>query len=258
MGDSVDAAAELDVALLAYLAAYEDYTTCHVEMEAQLREGNLALSRARRDLSARSAIGTQALSPALFPSEIEPLIVLHEETTDSTDGTGMPAPSLRFEFCEDGARAVQRCDDDGDEPVCNDKDAEGTSVVADGGSDDAAEKETLATLERMGLDPEMRREIAAAVRDDGEDIAMACGNSLAIEHRAGDAHSRGVGAGSEYRATSSVSLSAGGLDHLKRAQFLAAMGETESERPKAQVKPSSTSLSPDCMLMSSTSPTHGR
>ena len=92
----------------------------------------------------------------------------------------------------------------------------------------------------MGMDPEMRREIAAAVRDDGNDIAMACGNSLAIEHRGRDAHSKGIFAGSEYRATSSVSLSAGGLDHLKRAQFLAAIGETESERPKAQVKPSST------------------
>ena len=214
-----------DDALRTYLRAYEEYTTCHLELESQVRDGHLSLSRARRDLSARGATGTPTLGPMLFPREIEPLIVLSEEPAAHADE---PA-TLSYVYCEEGAAVVKVDDDDDDD----EEDAAAAAAVESEGDGDDPERSTLAALKRMGVDEAMQREIVAAVHDDGADVAMACGNSLAVEH------------GAAFQASSPISLSAGALDGLKRAQFLAALsGADDAEgdaapRPKPQAKPSS-------------------
>ena len=151
----------LDDALLAYLRAYEDYTTLHVEMEAQLKNGFFNMSRARKDLGNRSTM----LGQELFPKEIEPLIVLAKEPAEDE---GDP-PRLLYEFCEEGAAVTGREDrvdpDDPEEPSEDDQD-EGSVIEA---------------LARMGVRPEMLREIAAAVRNDGSEVGLAVGDTLVIE-----------------------------------------------------------------------------
>jgi len=94
-----------------------------------------------------------------------------------------------------------------------------------GMADADAERATLEALENMGINPSMQREIAKAVRDDGDDVAMACGDSLTIEHRGG---AKGVGV-SAHSARSEMSFSAGGIDDLKRAQFRAALATADAD-----------------------------
>lgn len=224
--------ARLDESLLAYLSAYEEYTTCHLEMQAQLRDGQFALSRARRDLS-RSTTGGTALGEALFPGEIQPLVVVR--TGEGEEG-GEPPP-LEYVFCEDGARVLNSDDDvssDGDDAIGE----EGPACDAD------PDRATMAALERMGVSSDMQRRIANAVRDDGEDVAVAVGNSLAIEKRSGTM--AGSGRGAAYQARSEMTFSAGGIEDLKRAQFRAALsasdaaeGAGNADRPKPQVRPRS-------------------
>lgn len=208
----------LDEHLIAYLRAYEEYTTCHVEMEAQLRDGYMAFSRARRDLLRSNT----ALGQTLFPQEIDPLIVVGDE---SAEGEDQP-PTLQYHFCEDGATVVG-ADTNDDEPVAQPQSAPATG--------DEADRETIAALERMGVDPALQREIAAAVRDDGDNIGVACGNSLAIDPPSGG--------GTVLEAQSEMRFAASNMNDLKHAQFRAALAEADKEpsdsRPKPQVKPSS-------------------
>jgi len=86
-----DRSRALDEHLIAYLSAYEDYTTLHVEMETQLKDGYLSLSRAKRDLLRSSSLGQE-----LYPREIDPLIVVAEEPAE-TEGE---AVTLCYQFCE--------------------------------------------------------------------------------------------------------------------------------------------------------------
>jgi hypothetical protein len=201
----------LDDALLAYLRAYEDYTTLHVEMEAQLKNGFFNMSRARKDLGNRSTM----LGQELFPKEIEPLIVLAKEPAEVE---GDP-PSLRYEFCEEGAAVTGREDrvdpDDPDEPS----------------EDDQDEGSVMEALARMGVRPEMLREIAAAVRNDGSEVGLAVGDTLVIEDP-----SSGV---AKVQRSAPVSLAASNLSDLKRAQFQAELDSDEAytaSRP-LQLKP---------------------
>lgn len=200
----------LDGALLAYLSAYEEYTTLHVEMEAQLKDGFFNLSRARRDLSRSSTV----LGQELFPKEIEPLIVLAEEPGDAEGD----ARQLRYEFCEEGALVTGRDDVD-------DQDAPEGGTEPENDENEAAIMEALA---RMGLSPEMQREIAAAVRDDGDEVGVAVGDTIVI-----DGPSGGV---AKVQTRAPVSLSPSNLNDLKRAQFRAALDADEAytaSRPKA-------------------------
>ena len=211
----------LDTHLVAYLRAYEDYVACMIEIESQLKDGHICISKARRDLLRNNC----ALGPTLFPREMQPLIVAVDEDQDET---GMPH-MLRYHFSESGASIVA-CHDDG-EASCDGGGVDDDAIAMTSADSD---RETMAALERMGLSPEMQREIAQAVRDDGDDVAVAYGDSIAIDSRRGR--------GARFDAKSSMHFSAGGLDELKRAQFQAAIASDEAasdDRPKPQEKPDS-------------------
>ena len=202
-----------DEALLAYLAAYEEYTTCQVEMEAQLRQGHLSLTRARRDLSSRG--GT--IGPALFPREFDATMRLHADAGHSD------VPVLRAELCEGNAeRGVQGAVNNREKPAAID-----------------ADSVNIAALERMGVHGDLQAEILSAVRDDGDDVGMICGDTLAVERRHGNAEGTGVGA--SYKMRSTMNFSASGLEDLKHAQFRAALSteapDPGSTRPKPQARP---------------------
>jgi len=202
-----DRSRALDEHLIAYLSAYEDYTTLHVEMETQLKDGYLSLSRAKRDLLRSSSLGQE-----LYPREIDPLIVVAEEPAE-TEGE---AVTLCYQFCVEGAFVIDREDA---------QDAE-AAVEEGGATGDAAERDAMAALARMGLSPEMQREIAAAVRDDGEDIGVAVGDTITIDDVSGKAE--------KVHTRAPTSFAASGLDDLKRAQFRAAL---ESDDDYAAVRP---------------------
>ena len=236
-----------DEHLTCYLAAYDEYTTCHVELESHLKQSHLSLSRARRDLASRSSVGSPTFGATLYPREFSALLTLSEEAADDDDDQQGAARKLRIDTRED-------------EPAAAAAAAAGGAAAAAGAapaaapatpSAEAAERATAAELERWGIGSEMVSEIAAAVTDTGEDVAMACGDVIAIEHRDGTTSGASVGA-SAYSARSAMSFSAGGLDDLKRSQFRAmvssggaaeggdeAGGDRKGEqRPRPQVKPS--------------------
>ena len=222
-GEVTDAVrAERDQRLVAYLHAYDEYTTCHVEMQAHLREGHLALSRARRDLSSRGASGS--VSSTLYPREFDALLtVLAPAAADTSE------PPEPYELLERP-----------DVPPGGD----GSAAAAPAGCNPASEKAALAEqLASWGIGGSLQREIAAAVADDGADVGIACGDVIAIEHR--DAGGKGgagravVGA-SAHNVRSSMSFAAGGIEGLKQAQFRAALAANgEKHCPKPQVRPSS-------------------
>ena len=214
-----------DAALLDYLAAYDDYTTTHVELQAILRQGHIDLSRARRDLSRNAPLGSAALGPTLYPREIAPLLTLSHTDAETDAGT---APELTIELSDGSAAddaAAKAADDggggDGDDGV------------------EEAEKAALAELASWGIGGDLQRQIAAAVTDRGDDVAMACGDALAIERRDGTVRGTTLGAGS-HSVRSQMTFAAGGIDELKHAQFRAALGAADvgEARPKPQTKPS--------------------
>ena len=87
---------------------------------------------------------------------------------------------------------------------------------------------------------ELQREIARAVTDRGDDVAMACGDVLAIERR--DGRVQGAECGSSAHSVRSAMSFSAGIDDLKRAQFRAALGEADdaaaAARPRPQARPS--------------------
>ena len=212
------AKARLDEHLLEFLAAYEEYITCHVELEGALRQGHIGLAQSRRDLAAKSP-GRPTVSAVQFPTRFEARLRL--DVQPSAGGSG--PPELRAVLHEPDERF--------------NADGQASSSC----SSDAEEEDVLAALDRMGVGAGLKQQIAAAVRDDGEDVATACGDQLAVEHRHGDA-SR-AGAGAVYAVRSAQVAAAGDLGALKRAQFAGAMadaaGTDPSPKPKLQARPSS-------------------
>ena len=256
-----------DAALLDYLSAYEEYTTCHIELEALLKQGHMALSRARRDLTSRSGVGTP-LGATLFPREISTLLTLVNHDDDHDDGgdEGQEGVARRSSSQVRRLRVEVRSADGPDEraPAAGAANDEGSSGKGAPTSATAVESATMAELERWGMgDAALQREIAAAVTDNGDDIAMACGDVIAIEHRDGTAGVPTTLGHSAYTARSPMSFSpGGGLSDLKRAQFAAMVASGDDDdgadgskghggggdgggggggggRPKPQVRPSS-------------------
>ena len=74
---------QLDKELVAYLLAQQDYMTLHLELEAALKEGHLALARARRELS-RWRCGS---NPALPPMPRSPEVVFRLELSTASHAT---------------------------------------------------------------------------------------------------------------------------------------------------------------------------
>ena len=229
--------ARRDEALVAYLSAYQDYTTCHVELQAVLKQGHLDLSRARRDLS-RSHPGSTALGATLYPREMAAQVTLTsdlEPTDDSEDS--------------EVVRVLSVVEASADASTEKDAPDEAAARAAAPDDSDDAESETLAQLAQWGVSSDLQRQIARAVTDRGDDVGMACGDSLAIEHRDGTSRGASVGA-SAHNARSAMSFSAGGIDELKHAQFRAALGAADASaargkdeggdttRPKPQSRPS--------------------
>lgn len=218
--------AQRDAALLTYLAAYDDYTTTHVELQSAMRQGHLDLSRARRDLSRNTPLGSAALGPTLYPREMAPLLTAREvPPEDDADAGGAP---VLFVELSDGSAV-----DGADAPAAKADKADAA---------DEAESAAMAELASWGMSSEMQRKIAAAVTDRGDDMAMACGDVLAIERRDGTVGGATVGADS-HNVRSRMTFAAGGIDELKHAQFRAALGAADAtvggaRRPKPQAKPS--------------------
>ena len=219
--------AERDEHFLEYMNAYEEYTRLSLELEAQLRKGHIALSKARRDLSSKRI----TLGPTLYPSEFSALLkVRADEETQSGDRSSQ----LRVHHVTDEEAAAAEAE----------AAAKRSAGKEDGGdakpSARDAESAALAELQNWGVDGELQREIASAVTDFGDEVAMACGDVLAIERQdgraGGDAHS--------VRSTMAFSTSAG-LDDLKRSQFRAALAASDGpdgegkQRPAPQTRPSS-------------------
>jgi hypothetical protein len=230
---------ERDEKFVAYLAAYEDYTTLHVELESQLRQGHLAISRSRRDLSRNNA-GAPTLSSTLYPREMSATVVVVSNPLDSdTDSTAVLTWKERTG--EDDVELADAFGLDSDDyeavPEAPEPSAAACTEDAEG-----AEGAALAELQRWGISSSLQREIASAVTDNGDDVAMACGDVVAIEHRAGGA----VVGSSAQNFRSEMSFGASGLGDLKRAQFQAALqsgaDDYEGEdgiRPSPQSRPSS-------------------
>ena len=248
-----------DEALLEYLAAYEEYTTCHIELEAQLKQGHMALSRARRDLTSRSGAGSP-LGATLFPREFSALLTLAEDDTDEQE-QDKASRGGRDEAKQ--ARHLRVVMQDADGPECRATDESLERARDDNAAPPApaapasvaeVESATRAELARWGMgDSALQREIAAAVTDNGDDVGMACGDVIAIEHRDGAAGAARTLSHSAYTARSAMSFSPSvGMGDLKRAQFaamIASEGNNDGSsqgandaaggpRPKPQQKPS--------------------
>lgn len=209
----------LDEQLIAYLSAYEDYVTLHVEMDAQLKDGHLALSRAKRDLARSST----SLGQELFPRQIEPMIVVSQAPA----GAESSVPELCYNFSEEGALVVG-----GEDAEVASSSSHDDDVRLEQPTGDQAQREMLAALERMGMSQSMQREIATAVRDDGDKVGLAVGDKLVIDPPGGSVETV------ETRAP--ITFSPNGLGDLKRAQFRAALEADEeyaANRPKP-LKPS--------------------
>ena len=161
-----------DKHLLSYLTAYEDYTTCHVELEAILKKGHLDLSRARRDLSKN---GANALGQTLYPREIAPILTVRdddeEEDGEKVDEEDAPR-ILKMDLLSGDAAAAQ---------------ADEKQTGGKAGAAAEEEKSVLAELAKWGVGSDLQREIAKAVTDNGDDVGMMCGDAMAIEHRGGAA-----------------------------------------------------------------------
>lgn len=208
--------AAIDEHLVAYLRAYEEYIACHVEMQAQLREGLLGLTRARRDLMRNGCV----VGPSFFPAEIEPLVVVGIRPAKVPD---IPT-ELSYIFSEEGATVNRSHEADSTSVETSDAmAAKGTEV---------SDAHMIAELQKMGLDSEMQHDIASAVRDDGEDLfGVACHNTIVIN--SADGGRRVV------KTSSEMTFAASGLADLKHAQFCAAMNTSAMEsagqsRPNAK------------------------
>lgn len=200
--------AQLDAELLAYLGAYQDYMTLHLELETALKEGNLALARARRELSRTHNTGTPCVSSLQFPSEFEAMLRLEfsEPADDATD----PAATLTAVW-QNPSNAPRPAPEGGAKPTA----AEAAE----------AESEAVAALARFGVNDKLRQEIAAAVVDDGGDVAMSRGDVMACE------------GGSVQRLSSQIG-SASSLGDLKSQLFASMMSEDDApQRPKPQQRP---------------------
>lgn len=217
---------------LQYMSAYEECVRLNLEMEAQLRQGHLALSKARRDLSAKHI----SLGKTLYPCEFSAILQIVMEEADDADGGrgGSRGPMLRVRMVSDSeAAAVEAAA--AAEKRSEEALAASTSVVE-------AESVALAELRQWGIGGDLQREIAAAVTDFGEEVGVSCGDVLVTERKDGSAG----GDTHAVRSTMAFSTSSG-MDELKRAQFRAALacnggnedGRKESEGPRPQMRPSS-------------------
>ena len=136
-----------DQHLISYLAAYDEYTTCHVELEAYLKQSHLSLSRARRDLASRSSVGSPSFGATLYPKEFSALLTLSEEEEAEADGSGdgqQPAArALRIEIREDEPAGAA-----GEAAAGEAAAAPAAPAIP---SVEAAERATARELERWGL-----------------------------------------------------------------------------------------------------------
>ena len=100
MTSSLSAREARDVLYLEYMSAYEEYVRLELEMGAQLRAGHIALSKARRDLSAKHI----SLGKTLYPCEFSALLKV-VETDEADDGEaddgGSRGPTLRVHTVTD-------------------------------------------------------------------------------------------------------------------------------------------------------------
>ena len=230
---SLSAREARDVLYLEYMSAYEEYVRLELEMAAQLREGHIALSKARRDLSAKHI----SLGKTLYPCEFSALLKV-VETDEADDGEaddgGSRGPMLRVHTVTDAeaeaAEAAAAAKKQSEEAVT------ATTSVVD------AESAALAELRQWGVGGDLQREIAAAVTDFGEEVGVSCGDVLVTERRDGSA------GGDTHAVRSVMAFSASsGMDELKRAQFRAALannggnddGRKDSDGPRPQMRPSS-------------------
>ena len=95
MTSSLSAREARDVLYLEYMSAYEEYVRLELEMGAQLRAGHIALSKARRDLSAKHI----SLGKTLYPCEFSALLKVVE--MDEADDGGSRGPTLRVHTVTD-------------------------------------------------------------------------------------------------------------------------------------------------------------
>ena len=202
-----------DKHLLSYLTAYEDYTTCHVELEAILK-GAISISRARRDLSKN---GANALGPTLYPREIAPILTVRDDDEEEEDVEEDAPRTLKVDLLSGDAAAAQ---------------ADEKQTGGKAGAAEEEEKSVLAELAKWGVGFDLQREIAKAVTDNGDDVGMMCGDAMAIEHRGGAA----AGVGSSHNVRSSMGFASSGIDELKHAQFRAALSNVDDKKEEG-VKP---------------------
>lgn len=152
---------QLDTQLLAYLHAYEEFMTSHIELQSALREGHIAIAHARRDLSRTYNTGIPQVSSLQYPSEMDASFVLQRCEPENSNGV-CTYEYVVNELGVPKSREVSR--NDRSKPQQN---GDSEPKIAD-------------LLSELGVNDDVRGAIARSV-ENSEDIAMVCGDRLVVE-----------------------------------------------------------------------------